>query len=107
MENREPQAPRPCRRVGTLTFGVVLVVSGSLMLAATFFPALDLVWALKLSPLALILLGGEVLAAAGGKGRSNMTGWVCSFAVSSSPRRWCSLPPRGISPPFLRPCADV
>lgn len=38
MENREPQAPRPAARVGTLTFGVVLVVSGSLMLAATFFP---------------------------------------------------------------------
>ncbi|WP_455581271.1 hypothetical protein [Dysosmobacter sp.] len=87
MENREPQAPRPCRRVGTLTFGVVLVVSGSLMLAATFFPALDLVWALKLSPLALILLGGEVLAAARGKGQIQYD-WVgmllCCLIVSAA-----------------------
>ena len=34
----------PVRRVGTFTFGVVLVVCGLSMLAAMFFPELDLRW---------------------------------------------------------------
>ena len=60
---REP-AQKPPRRVGTLTFGIVLVVSGILMLLCMFFPAMDFSWAIKLSPLALVSLGVETLLAA-------------------------------------------
>lgn len=45
METNERQ-----RRVGTFTLGVVLVVSGALMLASMFWPQLDWEWALKCSP---------------------------------------------------------
>ena len=68
MENSE-QMPRPCRRVGTFTFGLVLVVSGLAMLVSMFFPDLKFTWLLQLSPLALISLGVETLLAARGGGR--------------------------------------
>ena len=60
---------RPCRRVGTFTFGLVLVVSGLAMLVSMFFPDLKFTWLLQLSPLALISLGVETLLAARGGGR--------------------------------------
>ncbi len=60
---------RPCRRVGTFTFGMVLVVSGLAMLVSMFFPQLEFTWLLQLSPLALISLGVETLLAARGGGR--------------------------------------
>ena len=73
METTERTAPSqpvgPVRRVGTITFGLVLVVCGLAMLAAMFFPDLDLRWAIKLSPLALICLGAEVLLSARRGGR--------------------------------------
>ena len=62
-------ASRPCRRVGTFTFGMVLVVSGLAMLVSMFFPQLEFTWMLQLSPLALISLGVETLLAARGGGR--------------------------------------
>ena len=68
MENSE-QMPRPCRRVGTFTFGLVLVVSGLAMLVSMFFPDLKFTWLLQFSPLALISLGVETLLAARGGGR--------------------------------------
>ena len=43
-------ASRPCRRVGTFTFGMVLVVSGLAMLVSLFFPQLEFTWLLQLSP---------------------------------------------------------
>ena len=67
MENSE-QMPRPCRRVGTFTFGVVLVAFGLAMLVSMFFPDLEFTWLLQLSPLALISLGVETLLAARGGG---------------------------------------
>lgn len=68
----------PGRRVGTFTFGVVLVVTGLAMLAALFFPQLDLRLLLRLSPLVLISLGVEVLLAARGGGRLRYD-WVGMF----------------------------
>lgn len=62
-------ASRPCRRVGTFTFGMVLVVSGLAMLVSMFFPQLEFTWLLQLSPLALISLGVETLLATRGGGR--------------------------------------
>ena len=59
---------RPCRQVGTFTFGVVLVVFGIAMLVSMFFPQLEFTWLLQLSPLALISLGLETLLAARGGG---------------------------------------
>ena len=60
----KPNDTAPARRVGTFTFGLVLVAPGLGMLAALFLPQLDLTLLLRLSPLALISLGIEVLLAA-------------------------------------------
>ena len=57
METNERTAPEKQRRVGIFTLGVVLVVSGVLMLVSMFWPQLDWAWALKFSPLILIGLG--------------------------------------------------
>lgn len=60
---------RPQRRVGTFTLGVALVSGGLCMLASLFYPALDLTWALKCSPLILVALGVETLLSARTDGR--------------------------------------
>jgi len=60
---------RPQRRAGTFTLGIVLVASGCGMLASLVWPALDVGWLLKASPLILVALGVEVLFAARGGGR--------------------------------------
>lgn len=77
----EPGAP--VRRVGTITFGLVLVVCGIAMLIAMFFPDLDLRWLIKLSPLALICLGAEVLLSArrGGRIRYDWVGMLLSGLI--------------------------
>ena len=74
----------PARRVGTFPFGLILVATGLGMLAALFLPQLDLRLLLRLSPLALISLGIEVLLAArdGGKLRYDWVGMLlCSLIV--------------------------
>lgn len=73
----------PLRRVGTITFGLVLVVCGFAMLAALLFPDLDLRWLIKLSPLALISLGTEVLLSArrGGRIRYDWVGMLLSGLI--------------------------
>ena len=80
-------ASRPCRRVGTFTFGLVLVVSGLAMLVSMFFPQLEFTWLLQLSPLALISLGVETLLAARGSERVKYD-WVgmllCFLIVCAS-----------------------
>ena len=80
-------ASRPCRRVGTFTFGMVLVVSGLAMLVSMFFPQLEFTWLLQLSPLALISLGVETLLAARGSERVKYD-WVgmllCFLSVGAS-----------------------
>ena len=80
-------ASRPCRRVGTFTFGMVLVVSGLAMLVSMFFPQLEFTWLLQLSPLALISLGVKTLLAARGSERVKYD-WVgmllCFLIVCAS-----------------------
>lgn len=48
-------------RVGSLTFGIVLIVSGILFLLQLFFPSLDYEIIRHFWPLILIMLGVEVL----------------------------------------------
>ena len=85
--HRDEQTPesRPARdrRVGTFTFGAVLVICGALMLVSMFFPSLDLTLALQLSPLILVCLGVEVLLASrsGGKIRYDWVGMVLCFVL--------------------------
>ena len=69
------------RRAGTITFGLVLLVCGVLMLISLFFPLLDLRWALRLSPLILISLGVEVLlfARGGRRIKYDWAGMILSF----------------------------
>lgn len=102
MEPTENSAPltaeKPPRRVGTFTFGVVLVAAGALMLASMFFPKLDFSWALKLSPAILVSLGVETLLAArnGSRVKYDWVGMVlCCLIVCSSlvlfVAAWCLL----------------
>ena len=87
--NSPEQAPesRPVkeRRVGTFTFGAVLVICGVLMLVSMFFPNLDMTLALQLSPLILVSLGVEVLLASRreGKPRYDWVGMVLCFLLVS------------------------
>ena len=81
------QNNRPVRRVGTVTTGTVLIISGICMLAGMFFPALDLTVALQLSPLILIVLGIETLLSAKNGARIKYD-WVgmllCTILVSTA-----------------------
>lgn len=63
------EAVRPRRRVGTFTLGVVLVAAGCGMLASLLWPALEIGWLLKASPLILVALGVETLLSAKGGGK--------------------------------------
>ena len=49
------------RRVGTVTFGIMLVVTGVLFLVHLFLPVLDVRIIIQFWPLILIMLGVEVL----------------------------------------------
>ncbi len=53
------------RRVGSITCGLAMVFFGILFLVHMFFPALSFRMILKLWPLILILLGGEMLVSNG------------------------------------------
>lgn len=55
------QPPRKVRRVGTFTFGLLLVVAGIMLILRTVMPSLDLRFVVNLLPVALIALGIEVL----------------------------------------------
>ena len=57
----QPKPPRP-RRVGTLTAGLALVLTGLAIGASLLWPSFDLTIAFKLCPLILIFLGIEVVA---------------------------------------------
>ena len=46
-EQTPESRPARDRRVGTFTFGAVLVICGALMLVSMFFPSLDLTLALQ------------------------------------------------------------
>lgn len=52
------------RRVGTATFGGMLVIFGLLFLIHMFFPALTYLWIFRLWPLLFIALGVEILFSA-------------------------------------------
>ncbi len=55
------------RRVGSVTFGVVLVVLGCLLLIQTLFPQFSYYMVYRFWPVMLITLGIEVLAGTRGK----------------------------------------
>lgn len=61
VPNPAPQPPRKVRRVGTFTFGLLLVAAGVLLILRAFMPSLDLRFVVSLLPVALIALGVEVL----------------------------------------------
>lgn len=54
---------RRVHRVGTITFGMMLILFGGLFLAHLFLPALDYLTIFHCWPLILVCLGIEVLAA--------------------------------------------
>ena len=57
MENKTIRV----RRLGSITFGIVLIGTGSLMLANVIVPVLNLVFLFRFWPAILIILGIEVL----------------------------------------------
>ena len=70
-----PVPPRrpPVRRVGTVTLGLSLIVTGLAITAYFFVPGFDIVSVAKLAPLVLVFLGAEVLwASARRKGEERL-----------------------------------
>ena len=57
----EKTTPKKTRRVGTLTFALVLILAGVLLMLYQLMPSLDLLWILRFSPAILIVLGIELL----------------------------------------------
>ena len=56
-----PQPPQRVRRVGTWSFGMVLIAAGALLLAAVLVPGFDPTPVARFAPAILIVLGIEVL----------------------------------------------
>ncbi len=56
-----PQPPQKVRRVGTWSFGMVLIAAGALLLAAVLVPGFDPTPVARFAPAILIVLGIEVL----------------------------------------------
>lgn len=56
-----PSRPKRVRRVGMFTMGIALIFAGIIALLYMFFPDLNLISAIKYSPVLLILLGVEIL----------------------------------------------
>lgn len=55
------------RRVGSVSFGIVLLLSGFLLLMKTFFPQFDYLTIYRFWPVTLVILGIEVLLGSRGK----------------------------------------
>lgn len=56
-----PTRRPPVRRVGTVTLGLSLIVTGLAITAWFFVPGFDIIFVAKLAPLVLVFLGAEVL----------------------------------------------
>ncbi len=56
-----PQPPQKLRRVGTFTFGLLILVVGVVMLVQILVPSFDAFAVAKFAPAALVLLGIEIL----------------------------------------------
>lgn len=56
-----PQQPQKLRRVGTFTFGLLILVVGVVMLVQILVPSFDAFTVAKFAPAALVLLGVEIL----------------------------------------------
>lgn len=57
----QPAPPQKVRRVGTFSFGMVLIAAGALLLAAVLVPGFDPTPVARFAPVILIVLGIEVL----------------------------------------------
>lgn len=81
VKTAPPAAAVRERRVGTLTFGITLVVMGVAMMASLFYPQMDFTLLMKLSPSILIFLGIEVLLSVrkGGRVKYDWLGMVLCF----------------------------
>ena len=53
----------PVRRVGTITMGIALILTGVLLCITLFVPTLDIIGLFRFAPLLLVLLGVEILVA--------------------------------------------
>lgn len=63
-----PQAAPRVRRVGTLTMGIALILTGCAIAASLIWPSFDLTIVFRLCPLLLISLGCEVLVSSFARG---------------------------------------
>lgn len=67
LESKE-KTSRRIHRVGTVTLGLILIGVGCLFLGHMFFPAITYSFIYKVWPIALIILGLEILLANGKSG---------------------------------------
>ncbi len=59
--NKMPEKPQKVRRVGTKTLGFTLIAVGIVMICSLLIPNFPVDMVLRLSPIILILVGGEIL----------------------------------------------
>lgn len=79
----------PVRRIGTVTMGVALIVTGLVLCASLCFPQFDLIDLCRFAPLFLVLLGAEILwRTARAKDVSFRYDWLsmllCAFLIACS-----------------------
>ena len=79
-----PQQPQPqkVRRVGTVAFGLTLVLAGVLLIADLFLPDLSLLRLARFAPAILVVLGVEVLVYAARPGVTIKYDFLSMFATA-------------------------
>ena len=82
-------AKEPVRRVGTVTLGVALILTGLCITASFMLPGFDILTVAKLAPLVLVALGCETLWAAARKGKARLkydflSAFVCFVLICAS-----------------------
>lgn len=70
------------RRIGTITFGSMLVIFGLLFLVHMFVPQLTYVWIFRLWPVIFIALGTEILVAGFGKEEKRVYDGMAMFLLA-------------------------
>lgn len=70
------------RRIGTVTFGSMLIFFGLLFLVHMFVPQLTYVWIFRLWPVIFIALGTEILLASWGREEKRIYDGMAMFLLA-------------------------
>jgi len=87
--DKTPSKTSPKRRIGTITMGLSLIVTGVVIFISLLIPEINMLFAAKFAPLILVFLGIEILwrtiTAKGEKIRYDfLSGFVCMLLIVAS-----------------------